>query len=487
MAFDTMSVDRSLDVSIHRQIYSTIRDHILDGRLGPETSLPPTRSLSQHLGVGRNTVIAAYDQLLAEGYVEARRGSRTWVARLLRATDLRHTDSSCGLAQLSRRGELMASRPQPARTPGTMSLFPGVPETATFPFSVWARLLAKNARRHDDDAVAIHAFAGHRRLRQAIAVYLGIARGIDCCADQVIVVTGAQAALDLTSRILMDEGEWAWIEEPGYLGARSALAGGGARLAPLRVNRQGWNLQDPDLPPPRLIYVTPSCQWPFGTVMRMEERLQLLALAERHKSWILEDDYDGEYRFRGRPVPALRGLDGADRVIYVGTFGKTLFPALRLGFLVVPRELSERFDRVVSVTGQFAPIVLQLTLADFIAEGYFATHLNRMRRLYARRQEQFVELCQNQLDRWIRISENDSGMQVFGEFKLPFDDCLAAAAALKHGLDVQPVSINYRVDPPEHGFLLGYAALDLTATRKAVAVLRATFQELEQAMPGPCR
>jgi len=480
-----VSVDRQSEVPIHRQIYAAIRGSILAGRFGPETRLPATRLLAQHLAVGRNTVIAAYEQLLAEGYVEARTGSGTWVVRLLHhQAGPRHRQVSPGAGHLSRRGELVASRPQPQRTPGTINLHPGVPETATFPVSIWARLLAQNAKRRDDDIVSIHAFAGHPRLRQAIAEYLGVARGIDCAAEQVIVVTGAQAALDLASRILMDEGEPAWMEEPGYLGARSALAGSGARLVPLRVNQQGWRLHDPDLPPPRLIYVTPSCQWPFGTIMRMDERLHLIAIAAQHGSWILEDDYDGEYRFRGRPIPALRGLDGADRVIYIGTFGKTLFSALRLGFLVVPPELAEPFNRAVSVTGQFAPMLLQVTVADFIRQGYFASHLRRMRRLYASRQEHFIKLCREHLGQWIDVAENDSGMQVFGKLRLPFDDCTVAAAALRHGVDVQPVSINYGHDAPEHGLLLGYAALDEPITAKAINALRATFQELEDRRPN---
>jgi GntR family transcriptional regulator/MocR family aminotransferase len=477
---DILSVDRGSEVPIHRQIYAAIRGYVLNGRCGPATRLPATRLLAQHLGVGRNTVIAAYEQLLAEGYVEARSGSGTWVARLPRpSAGPPHRRPPGSAMHLSRRGELIASRPQPQRTPDAINLHPGVPETAKFPYSVWAGLLARIARRHDDDIVGIHGFAGHPRLRQAIADYLGVARGVDCTAEQVIVVTGAQAALDLASRILMDEGEPAWMEEPGYLGARSALIGGGARLAPLRVDQQGWRLNDPDLPPPRVIYVTPSCQWPFGTIMRMDERLQLLAVAARHGSWILEDDYDGEYRFRGRPVPALRGLDGADRVIHIGTFGKTLFPSLRLGFLVVPSQLTEAFNRTVSVTGQFAPTVLQVAVAEFIRQGYFARHLRRMRRLYASRQDQFVALCRRELGRWLDVSENDSGMQLFGRFQRPLDDCAVAAAALRHGVDVQPVSINYFHDAPQHGLLLGYAALDETLAQKAIKALRTTFEDLE--------
>lgn len=476
---DILSVDRASEIPIHRQIYAAIRGYVLGGRLAPQTRLPATRLLAQHLGVGRNTVIAAYEQLLAEGFIEAQLGSGTRITTLLHSPAAsRHRQGSAAAAHLSRRGALIASRPQPQRTPDTINLHPGVPETASFPRSIWARLLARNAQRRDDGVTGIQAFAGHPRLRQAIADYLGTARGVDCAAQDVIVVTGAQAALDLASRILMDEGEAAWMEEPGYLGARSALVGSGARLAPLRVDRHGWHLHDPALPPPRLIYVTPSCQWPFGTIMRMEERLHLIAIAARHGAWILEDDYDGEYRFRGRPIPALRGLEGASRVIYIGTFGKTMFPGLRLGFLVVPPDLAEPFNRAVSVTGQFAPGLLQVTVADFIEQGYFASHLRRMRRLYASRQQRFVELCRQQLGQWIEIAENDSGMQVFARFRQPFDDCAVAAAALRHGVDVQPVSINYRSDAPEHGLLLGFAALDDATAVKAVHALRLSFEEM---------
>ena len=478
-SFDILAVDRASGVPMHRQLYEALRSYVLQGRLGAETRLPPTRFLAQQLGVGRNTVIAAYDQLLAEGYIEARPGSGTWITALNRPiAKIRVANDVSRNFDLSARGRRIASHPPPQRTRDKINLHPGFPDAADFPFATWSRLLTRNARRPSADLLTYYDFAGDRRLREAIADYLGVARGVDCVAEQVIVVSGAQAALDLIARILMDEGDIAWMEEPGYRGARSALLGGGARLLPLRVSRQGWSLNDPDLRPARLIYVTPSCQWPLGTIMRMEERLQLLAIAERRNAFIIEDDYDGEYRFRGRSVPALRGLDRAERVIYVGTFGKTMFSSLRLGFLVVPRTLAEPFARAISVTGQFAPLLLQATLADFIREGYFAAHLKRMRRLYARRQEQFIELCHQRLAQWMTVTENDSGMQVLGRFVFPFDDRAVAAAALARGIDVQPVSINYGHDEPEHGLLLGYAGLNGEQMMQAVTALRATFQDL---------
>jgi GntR family transcriptional regulator / MocR family aminotransferase len=477
--FDSLTVDPGSDAPMTRQLYGLLRSFILQGRLSVGDRLPATRALSQQLKVGRNTVVAAYGQLLAEGYVTARSGGGTWVALAAARVPVCGVNPSVAQPALSRRGALIASRPQPPKTPGKINLQPGYPEAATFPFSTWARLLAHNAQRRGEDLLSYHDYSGHPRLREVIATYLGVARGVHCEPEQVIVVTGAQAALDLVSRIILDEGDCVWLEDPGYLGARGALLGGGARLAALRVERGGWLINDRLLPPPRVIYVTPSCQWPLGISMRIEERLQLIGVAERYNAWIVEDDYDGEYRFRGPPVPAMHGFDSTNRVIYIGTFGKTLFSSLRVGFLVVPRALSAPFGRAVSVTGQFAPLILQLTLADFIRQGYFAMHLKRMRRLYARRQKLFLELCDRHLARWMSVAENDAGMQLLGRFVWPFDDQKVAAAALKRGVDVQPISINFYQYPPEHGLLLGFAGLDERETIAAVAGLEATFRDLE--------
>ncbi len=477
---DAVALDRTSTTPLHRQLYKVLQSYIVTGRLAAGSRLPATRALADLAEVGRNTVIAAYEQLLIEGYVEARSGSGTWVADVMhRCATAEAPGPPAPCSRFSRRGETIAGQPQFGRRPHKINFQPGFPEVDTFPFSTWARLLAQNARSRSDDLLSYYHFAGHPALREAIAEYLGVARGVDCRAEQVIVVTGAQAALDLLARTLMDEGDVAWMEEPGYIGARAALLSSGARLAPLRVGTAGWALGDPALPPPRLIYVTPSCQWPSGTIMRLEERLQLLSIADRHAAWIVEDDYDGEYRFRGRPVSAMQGLDRCGRVIYVGTFGKVLFSSLRLGFMIVPLELAEAFDRAVSITGHFAPLLLQATLADFIRQGYFATHLRRMRALYARRQEHFVGLCRDHLADWMMVSENDSGMQLFGQFLEPFDDREVAAVALSYGVDAQPVSANYHCDRPQHGLLLGYARLNERDCAAAVSALRRTFQTLE--------
>ena len=483
--FDILTVDKSSRLPVHRQLYDTLRSLILSGRLRAGSTLPATRALAQQLKLGRNTVSAAYERLLTEGYVEARPGRGTWIANLPdRPSPPPGTPATPPRSPISRRGENLASRLQPLRNPNKINFQPGFPEVSNFPFATWARLLARNARRRGGDLLGYYHFSGHPRLRSAIADYVTVSRGVSCTPERVVVITGAQAGLDLVARMLLDEGDVAWMEEPGYWGARSALLASGAVLQPLPVNEQGWTIDESRLPAPRLIYVTPACQWPLGTTMRMEERLQLLSLAERHGAWIIEDDYDGEYRFRGQPVPAMQGLDRSDRVIYLGTFSKTLFSSLRIGFLVVPEALVEPFNRAVGVTGQFTPLLLQATLADFIEQGYFATHLKRMRRVYAQRQKDFIALCQKHLSEWISVSDNDSGMQVLARFTSAMDDEKIAEIGNAYGIDLQPISINYHHKVPEHGLLLGYAALNERDILTAIMALRASFvQAGKKALP----
>lgn len=479
LSFDALALDRDADETLTHQLVSLLRRQIVRGRLPIGTRLPSSRALAQQLGVGRNTILEAYDQLLAEGYIGAEAGAGTWIAFKPSATHAAKSTPPIR-PRISRRGELLARDPQPTRSPNKLNLQPGFPETVMFPSETWSRLLSRNARQRGGDMIGYYDYAGHRALREAIAAYVGVARGVDCEPEQVIVVTGAQGALDLISRIVLDDGDPVWMEDPGYLGARSALAASGAQLMPLRVDRNGWRLDDPNLLPPRAIYVTPSCQWPLGLSMGVNDRMRLLNLAEAHNAWLIEDDYDGEYRFRGQPVPALYGLDRSDRVIYVGTFGKVLFSSLRIGFLVAPDELSEACSRAVSVTGQFPPLLLQSTLAEFMQKGHFALHLKRMRRLYARRQSMLIDLCEDRLAPWISVSANDTGMQLLARLRPPWDDRAVAGAALRRGVDVQPVSINYRYQVPEHGLLLGFAALDEKAMNAAVAGLEAAFGDLER-------
>jgi GntR family transcriptional regulator/MocR family aminotransferase len=486
LSLDLLSVDRASAEPIHRQIYTALRNHILAGRLPPHTLLPSTRALAEELRIGRNTVIAAYDQLLAEGFVEARTGSGTWVAPIREPRQVLPAAPTIPTERrLSRRGAVLAEGGQPIRSAAPLSLHPGMPDVEGFPFSVWSNLIARNARRSDEVMRGVVETGGYPPLRHAIAETIGVSRGIDCSPEQIIVVGGSRTGLDLIARLLIDEGDAVWLEEPGSCAARATLLAAGARLAPLRVDAAGWRLEAAALPAPRLVYVTPSCQWPLGRTMRIEERLQLLDLAGRNVAWVVEDDYDGEFRLRGRSVPALRALDRGERVIYVGAFGRTLPPALRIGYLIVPEPLAPAFARALSVTGQAAPLVLQAAVADFIRQGYFATHLKRMRRLCQRRQASFALACAAELAGWVELSEHESGMQLLARIRRPLEDTAVAAEALKDGVDVQVISSSYFSDPPEHGLLLAHAGLDDRQTLRALQLLRGAFERLAGAAPPP--
>lgn len=477
--FDMFALDRESSVTLQRQLYDFLRTAILDGRLKAKTPVPATRALAQDLGIGRNTVINAYDALIAEGLLESVRGVGTIVVSLPEnALRERNSDVQTALPHLSRRGAAMIRQRQYATIPGQIAFHPGSPEIGHFPFPIWRKIVARHAGRTGIDVHGYHQVQGYPRLREEIAAYLSVARGMKFDPDQVVVFAGAQAALDLICRLLVDEGEAVGIEEPGYAGANSAFVAAGVIPVPLYVDHSGWNL-DMRGRPPRLIFVTPSCQWPLGRVMQMDERLQLLKFAEQSDAWIVEDDYDAEYRFRGPPLPALQGLDRSGRVIYVGTFSKTMFPALRVGFAVVPKQHVEGFAHALSHTGQYPPLFLQAALADFIGDGHFVAHLRRMRRLYATRQSTFLDLCARDLSPWLDVEERETGMQVLGRFVEPRDDRTVANAALRFGVDVAPLSTHYRFGPPRHGLLLGYAGVDERTMIRGVKALQKTFRSLE--------
>lgn len=478
LPLDLLALDKASELPLNRQLYNLLRSHILDGRLAPMTMLPATRELADDLGVSRNTVIAAYDALLAEGYIESKRGSGTWVALLPRPSAHKQADRcSPVLPSLSARGALMATQPVERMTPGRISFHPGIPEIGAFPFTTWAKLIANEMRKLREDAFGYHLIAGHPRLRAAIAEYVAVSRGVKCTPDQVIVVTGTQAALDLIARMFMDPGDAFQIEDPGYLGAYNAFINAGGRPLPLRVGREGWQLAEHG-ERPRLIFVTPSCQWPLGLVMPLDVRLQLLQAAERSDSWIVEDDYDSEYRFRGHPIPAMQGLDEVGRVIYLGTMSKTMFPSLRIAYLVVPEELAEGFSTALSVTGQHPPPVLQVALAEFISQGHFATHLRRMRRLYAERQSSFLAMCRERLSEWLTLHDADTGMQVIGHLSEPFDDGEVLKVAIERGVDFSRLSTQYRHSAPEHGLRLGYAGVPSELAEIGIERLRSALQEV---------
>jgi GntR family transcriptional regulator / MocR family aminotransferase len=460
---------------LHRQLCDQLRELIMTGAVGAGARLPSIRGFAAALGISRNTVIAALDQLAAEGLVQPRQGSGTRVTASivigLTAPARRETERS----GLSARGALMAAQSRVRTIPGRTAFHPGMPDLSEFPFKTWSRLLARHARLGGEDLFGYHYIAGHPHLREAIAGFLGTMRRVRCTPDQVVVTTGGQAAIDLLARLLLAEGDTVWMEEPGYLGARGALLAAGARTWPLPVGRDGWRLPGPAAPPPRLIYLTPSCQHPLGVTMPLEQRLAVLEMARAADAWVIEDDFDGEYTFRGQPQPSMQGLIGGARVIYVGTFAKTLFPSMRIGFMVVPPEMVEPVKVALSLTGQFAPLFLQAALADFIERGSFFRHLNRMRRLYGRRRAVLLGLIDEHLGELLAPIDGRTGIQVAAEFRVPADDRAAAARAAAVGMHLAPLSIYFAGEPKTTGLVIGYAAVGEAAMRRTLPLLRASL------------
>lgn len=472
---DGIVIDRSSASNLHRQIYSQLRGLIERRVLPSGTALPSTRLLTKDLAVGRNTVIAAYEQLALEGYLQMRRGSPPLVMDLPSpATAAKKPPVEMG-STLSARGKIMLAQPHHHGSPDILAFHPGLPDSDYFPFTTWSKLLSKRAKLARHDLFGTYHVSGYPPLCEAIARYLTASRGMTCKPEQIVITNGAQSAFDLLARILIDPGDTVWLEEPGYYGAGSAFLSAGAHLAPLHVSDNGWDLEPPPVPP-RLIFVTPSCHQPLGITMPMEQRLNLIHMAESWNSWIIEDDYDSEYRFQGQPIPALQGISASNRVVYVGTFAKILFPAMRLGFLVVPETFREGLVSALSVTGQFPPLLTQAALADFINEGHFARHLRRMRRVYATRRQYFMDICEDYLSPWLRLRRTESGIQLVGLFHENHDDKAVAAAARDHGVNVSPLSIQYRHGQVQRGLLMGFAAADEKTTKKAMGKLRDVLQ-----------
>jgi GntR family transcriptional regulator/MocR family aminotransferase len=462
----TLSLDRGGE-PLHRQLYGALREAILTGRLRPGTRLPATRTLARDVGAARNTVVTAFEQLVAEGYLESRVGDGTRVAAVLPETLLHARRARVPAAPrgatpgLSRRGEAMVAARRPTPDPLRRAFQPGLPAVDLFPRDVWARLLARRARLPARGNLGYAHATGLPSLREAIAAYLGPARGVTCDPSQVIIVAGSQAGLDLSCRLLLDAGDPAWIEDPGYLGARGALLAAGARLVPVPIDGEGIDVDagartSGDA---RLVYVTPSHQFPLGVTMSLARRLTLLAWAARAGAWVLEDDFDSEFRYAGRPVAAMQGLDAAGRVVYLGTFSKTMFPALRAGYLVVPAALVDAFTVAVRLTGHQVAADLQAALADFIVDGHFAAHVRRMRALYASRQDRLVRALRRRLDGILSVDARDGGMQVAGMLAAGADDVAASLAASAEDVIAPPLSLYHVSAPVRRGLHLGYAGV----------------------------
>jgi GntR family transcriptional regulator/MocR family aminotransferase len=335
----------------------------------------------------------------------------------------------------------------------------GIPALDVFPFELWSKIIGRQARLINSNTLVYQDSAGYKPLREAIANHLTVTRRVRCTPEQIIVVAGSQGALDLVARLLLNPGDPVWMEDPGYLGARGALVAAGARLVPVPVDAEGLNVEAgiAKCPDARLAYLTPSHQFPLGVTLSLARRLALLDWAKRAGAYIIEDDYDSEYRFAGRPLATLQGLDEANSVIYVGTFSKVLFPALRLGYLILPPTLVEAFLAARHFIDIHPPLLEQASLAEFITEGHFGRHLRRMRGLYAERRDTLLGAL---ADLPLELYASETGMHCMGWLPAGLKDADVARAAAAQQVDVTPIS-KFRLDAPgRDGLMLGYAGVD---------------------------
>lgn len=452
------------------RVYRQLRDAIEQGSLGAGARLPPSRQHAATLGVSRNTVLWALERLRAEGYVVARVGDGSYVAPDMPAMRRAPPRPRAAVPPLSRRGRLIAETAQRWQPPSSVAL-PfriGAPDVAAFPFAVWDRLTRQIPPAERRALAQYLDPAGLPALREAIAQWLWASRGVRCDAAQVLVCSGSQQALDLIGRLLLDPGDEVMVEDPGYPGIRAALLGHGALVRPVPVDDEGMAVTEGAArwPRARLLVVSPTHQFPTGVRMSLRRRLALLDWARAHDGWVVEDDYDGEFQYGAHRIPALTSLPQADRVLYVGTFSKTLHPGLRLGFVVLPPALLPAFAAARVLVDRHAPGDAQAVLARFIAEGHLLRHLNRMRELYPQRQRRLIDALAQASGGLVRLAAAESGMHLMLEAPAGTDDGALSALALRAGVLLAPLG-RYAVESPRRGWLFGYAGFDAEALGQA--------------------
>ncbi len=483
-SFDLPLPARDRRVPAYRWLYEALRGEILAGRLHGGARLPSTRDLAARHALARGTAVLAYEQLQAEGYVEGGVGSGTYVSRTLPDDLLRVPPAGAQPTALSRRRPALSVEGRRVcpfsvlETRPSRAFRPNLPALDLFPTALWAQVGARRLRRASASLLLGCDAMGYRPLQEAVSGYLRAARGVVCRPDQIAIVSGVQEALDIAARLLLDPGDRAALEDPGYPGAARTFEAAGARLVRARSDEDGVLPSDAALRGVRLVYTTPAHQFPLGTTMGAARRLMLLDWARRASAFIFEDDYDAEFRYAGRPVPALQGLDRDGRVLFAGSFSKVLFPSLRLGYLVVPPALVESVAALKSITSRHPPVLEQAILCDFIADGHFARHLRRMRQIYAGRLEALFDAARAHLSGLLAFPPIEAGLQTAAWLAPGIDAEAAAAAAATRGVEVTPLS-RYALRPMRRqGLQLGFAAVDEAAVRRGVRELAAALSSV---------
>ncbi len=461
-------------VKIRIRLYMALRLAILDHALSQGTKLPPTRSLAEDLKLGRNTVVRAYEQLLVEGYLDGRVGDGTYVSDLVDlASKPAPPKRLIGTRRegLSKRGTSIANNAASSVIQHG-AFMPGVPDVDLFPFSVWRRLVAKYINR-GQSRLLHYTHLGYGPLKVALANYLRVTRMMVVDPKQIVVINGSHQSIDLCARMLADPGDRAWIEEPGYWGARNVLRASGLEVLPIPLDAKGLApTLDDWSQPPRLIFTSPSSQYPTGTVLALDRRLELLERAHQVGSWIIEDDYDNELRYDERPVASLFGLCRKQRVIYLGTLSKVMFPGIRMAYLVLPEDLVDAFVIGNSELYRGGRMPEQAALAEFIDEGYFTAHIKRMRSVYHERRDTLRQAMESRLGNAGSVLGGHAGLQLLYRFNQPVDDALIAAQSLAEGVVCRPLTMYYVNQAlSEPGLNLGFAAVPVKNIEPAVDTL----------------
>jgi GntR family transcriptional regulator / MocR family aminotransferase len=470
---------------MYRQLYDWFRKAILEGQMRPGQRVPSTRGLATELKISRIPVLNAYEQLIAEGYFETFIGAGTCVASSIPQGTLSppakkaregFRETMQGSRRLSRRSARLTRVPAQSWLDNLGAFRVSLPALDHFPITVWSKLVARHARNPPRGIMAYSGATGYLPFREAIAEYLGTVRGVRCEPSQILVTTGSQQALQLSAQILLDPRDRVWMEEPGYPGARQAFLTAGAQLTPIPVDHDGINLAGVigRGRNARVVYVTPSHQYPMGMTMGATRRMLLLNYAVRSGAWVIEDDYDSEYRFGSRPIASLQGLDTDGRVIYIGTFSKVLFPALRLGYMVVPGDLIHAFSAARDSADIFSSTLYQAVLTDFIREGHFARHIRRMRMLYMGRRTALVKAIQTQMGNLLEVIGAEAGMHLVAMLPPGIDDIAVSKRAAQRGISAIPLSSCYFTPPRKRrgGLILGYGGANIHQIRDGISKLK---------------
>jgi GntR family transcriptional regulator/MocR family aminotransferase len=500
-----LRIDRKSARPVYEQLYLGMREAILSGRLRPNDRLPATRLIAEELGISRNIVVMAFEQLLMEGYIRSKSGAGSYVEAMetmeLTPPETVQTGAHTVTRKVSagfRGGKERPARVRPmdgdlARRlqelvlqrnidrEETLPFQTSQPAFDVFPFAVWSRLAGRAYRYLDFQHLGYEDAAGHLPLREAIADHLRINRGVQCDASRILIVNGTQQALFLAAQLLMQPGDRFWIDDPGYVNARSAFLLHGAVACPIPVTSDGTDIDFAcrHYPDAKLAYLTPSHQHPLGGTLPLAQRLKLLAWAHERRLWIIEDDYDSELRYRGKPIPSLQGLDTRGNVIYIGTFSKVLFPALRIAYMVLPDAASfQSFRSLKALNDRQSALIDQLVLTDFIKEGYFHRHLRKMRSVYSLRLQCLLEELKEHLSEYLYFSDPAAGMHLAAYFKKSVDEDKLIQLASRKGLIILSLR-EYTIGPCRRpGVLLGYSSFSEDIIRQAVQTLKSIFRQI---------